>query len=344
MNNTLYDFDDILIQPTILSNINSRKEINIRDEKGMLPIFTAPMDTVISKENIDIFQKNGIMSVLPRTSVIDKNHYSTSMFYSYSMQDFEMVFLNNTVELKENEKVFALIDVANGHMRLLYELAKEAKKKYGDSICLMIGNVANPKTFLSYCQIGVDIIRIGIGNGNGCLTTVQTGIGYPMASLIKECAEVKYGYNTKIVADGGFKKYADIIKAFALGADYVMLGSLLNKSLESAGETRTKDGNIVDQYSEITRTMFDADVEYYKSFRGMSTKEVQEKWGKGILTTSEGVVRTNKVEYTLEGWVKNLEDYLKSAMSYTGKKELHDFIGGVDINFISHSSFKRFDK
>lgn len=344
MKDKLFDFDDILIEPTILSNISSRKEINVRNEFGMLPIFTAPMDTVISSENIYKFTKNGIMSVLPRLPKIDNNHYSTSMFYSYSMQDFEMVFLKNTIKIKENEKAFALIDVANGHMRALYDMAKEAKKKYGDSICLMIGNVANPKTFLSYCQIGVDIIRIGIGNGNGCLTTVQTGVGYPMASLIKECADVKYGYNTKIVADGGFKKYADIIKALALGADYVMLGSLLNKALESAGETTDKNGNVVDQYSETTYNMFNADVEFYKSFRGMSTKEVQEKWGKEKLTTSEGVVRTNKVEYTLEGWIKNFEDYLKSAMSYTGKKELHDFIGGVDFNFISHSSFKRFDK
>jgi IMP dehydrogenase/GMP reductase len=344
MKDKLFDFDDILIEPTILSNIPSRKEINIRNEFGMLPIFSAPMDTVISTENVEIYLKNGIMPVLPRLPKVEKTYYSTSMFYSYSMNDFENVFLNNTIKLKDNEKAYALIDVANGHMRMLYEIAKEAKKKYGDSICLMIGNVANPKTFLSYCQIGVDIIRIGIGNGNGCLTTVQTGVGYPMASLIKECADVKYGYNTKIVADGGFKKYSDIIKALALGADYVMLGSLLNKALESAGETTNSNGDIIDQYSELTRTMFNADVEYYKSFRGMSTKEVQEKWGKESLTTSEGVVRTNKVEYTLEGWVKNLEDYLKSAMSYTGKKELHDFIGGVDFNFITHSSFKRFDK
>lgn len=344
MKDKLFDFDDILIEPTILSNISSRKEINIRNEFGMLPIFTAPMDTVISTENVETYIKNGIMPVLPRLSKIENDYYSTSMFYSYSMQDFEKVFLTNTIKLKNNEKAYALIDVANGHMRALYEMAKEAKRKYGDSICLMIGNVANPKTFLSYCQIGVDIIRIGIGNGNGCLTTVQTGVGYPMASLIKECADVKYGYNTKIVADGGFKKYSDIIKALALGADYVMLGSLLNKALESAGETTNSNGEIIDQYSEIVRTMFNADVEYYKSFRGMSTKVVQEKWGKESLTTSEGIVRTNKVEYTLDGWVKNLEDYLKSAMSYTGKKELHDFIGGVDFNFISHSSFKRFDK
>lgn len=344
MKDKLFDFDDILIEPSILSNISSRKEISVHNEFGMLPIFTAPMDTVISTDNVTHFIKNGIVPVLPRITHVDETYYSTSIFYSYSMQDFEKVFLKNTIKLKDNEKVYALIDVANGHMRLLYELAKEAKKKYGESICLMIGNVANPKTFLSYCQIGVDIVRIGIGNGNGCLTTVQTGVGYPMASLIKECADVKHGYNTKIIADGGFKKYSDIIKALALGADYVMLGSLLNKALESAGETTTKDGNVVDQYSNVVKTMFDADVEYYKNFRGMSTKEVQEKWGKEVLTTSEGVVRTNKVEYTLEGWVKNFEDYLKSALSYTGKKELHDFIGGVNFNFITHNSFKRFDK
>ena len=76
----------------------------------------------------------------------------------------------------------------------------------------------------------------------------------------------------------------------------------------------------------------------------MSTKEVQKSWGRNKLITSEGVVRLNKVEYTLERWVKNFEDYLKSAMSYSGKEKLHDFIGGVTFNFISQNSFRRFDK
>jgi hypothetical protein len=90
--------------------------------------------------------------------------------------------------------------------------------------------------------------------------------------------------------------------------------------------------------------MFDSDIPLYKVFRGMSTKEVQKNWGKTDLTTSEGVVRQQKVEYTLNGWVNNFESYLKSAMSYTGKKELHQFIGGVKCNHISMNAFKRFDK
>jgi IMP dehydrogenase/GMP reductase len=355
MNNTLnvlFDFDDLLIEPITISNITSRTQVNCRNLFGNLPLLTAPMDTVIDKNNFHLFKKEGITPVLPRTLNPDSDWVDTGIFLSYSLDDFEKIFLNGTVYVPEGSKILALIDVANGHMINLLEISKKAKIKYGESMCLMVGNVANPKTFEEYCKIGVDIIRVGIGNGGGCLTTVQTGVGYPMASLIKECYDVKKrnGYVSKIVADGGFKKFSDIIKALGLGADYVMLGSILNKCLESAGETRKrKDSTLggwepINQYSEESKQMFNVDIELTKVFRGMSTKDVQRSWGKEDLTTSEGVVRTHKVEYTLDGWVKNFEDYLKSAMSYTGKKELHQFIGGVRFNMISQNSFKRFDK
>jgi IMP dehydrogenase/GMP reductase len=342
----LFDFDDLLIEPAILSKINSRSEINARNIWGNLPLMTAPMDTVVDQNNFHLFKEKGIMPVLPRIQNPNNEWVDTNIFLSYSLQDFEKIFLKEKVYVENGNRIMALIDVANGHMESLYELAKEAKKRYGYSMCLMVGNVANPKTFEEYCKIGVDMVRIGIGNGNGCLTTVQTGVGYPMASLIEECNQLRVynEYRTDIIADGGFKKFADIIKALALGADYVMLGSILNKCLESAGETRDNNDEIVNQYHPDTKKMFHVELPFYKTFRGMSTKEVQKTWGKENLTTSEGVVRKNKVEYTIEGWIKNFEDYLKSAMSYTGKKELHRFIGGVNYNMITQNSFRRFDK
>ncbi len=348
----LYDFDDLLIEPAILTEISSRKEINIMRSFGgstVLPIMTAPMDTVISQDNFHLFKNQGIIPVLPRIANPNKDWVDYSYFLSYSLQDFERLFLRERINVPEGDKIYALIDVANGHMFNLYEATKKAKIMYGEQMFLMVGNVANPKTFLEYCKIDVDAVRIGIGNGNGCLTTVQTGVGYPMASLIKQCYEIRTNH-TLIIADGGFKKYSDVIKALALGADFVMLGSILNKCLESSGETHKKRHTTlggwepINQYSQEAKEMFEAEIEMTKVFRGMSTKEVQKAWGKEELTTSEGVVRRNNVEYTIAGWVKNFSDYLKSAMSYCGKKELHQFIGEAQMNFISGNSFKRFDK
>jgi glutamate synthase domain-containing protein 2 len=167
-----------------------------------------------------------------------------------------------------------------------------------------------------------------------------------MASLIVEtykvsCTLEKAAY---IVADGGFKKYSDVIKALALGADYVMLGSIFNKALESAGETVDEDGIHVNQYNLNAKEYLKAGGKLFKKFRGMSTKEVQASWGKKDVKTSEGVVRVHAVEYTIDGWIDNFKHYLTSAMSYTDAKNLSEFIGRAKYNTITEASFKRFNK
>ena len=92
----LYDFDDILIEPTVISNINSRSEVSTRTSDGYLPIMTAPMDTVISKENQEIFKSNGIIPVLPRIPNPELNYTDTETMLSYSLEDFERIFIHNT--------------------------------------------------------------------------------------------------------------------------------------------------------------------------------------------------------------------------------------------------------
>jgi IMP dehydrogenase/GMP reductase len=354
----LFDFDDILIEPEVHTSIRSRKKVDVFDEKQMLPLFTAPMDTVIDINNAKIFNENKIYGIIPRLSgEYTLDYFSTDykVWYSYGLDDFKRIFIDNQANIPLGSKAYALIDIANGHMDLIKELVESSKKIYGRSLVLMVGNCANPLTFLSLSQSGADYVRMGIGNGAGCLTTVQTGIGYPMASLIYETAKIQKERNitTKIVADGGFKKYSDVIKALALGADYVMLGSIFNKALESCGETYegnrkydswTEPGDKIDQYSIDTLLQFEAGRKFYKKFRGMSTKEVQKSLGKTELKTSEGISKKQPVEYTLGSWTENFKDYLKSAMSYTDCFSIGEFIGKVRFNKISKNSFDRFHK
>lgn len=340
------DWNDIVIVPESLSSISSRKEID-PTYLGKLPLFTAPMDKVIDETNVNHFVKNNINVCLPR-NVKWKEMKKTSdnyndFFYSYGLDEI--------IEIIENKKQLpkkVLIDVANGHMQKLYDCAKLIKETYKDKVELMIGNIANPDTYRKYCEIGVDYIRVGIGGGSACTTSANVSIHYPMASLISECDYFKSIYEnpTKIIADGGFRNFSEIIKALALGADYVMLGGVFNKSLESCGENFMKDSD--GQFYQVTddraENSFISGGSVYKYYRGMSTKEVQKSWNRSELKTGEGISKYNKVEYTLEGWCENFTDYLKSAMSYTDSRKLEDFIGEVKWETISQNSYLRFNK
>lgn len=339
--NRKFDFKDITIVPETISQINSRSEVNTNDENGYLPIIVSPMDTVIDKWNQDEFTKNHLVVCLPR-GVRGNNSDS---FHSVSLDEFEWYL--DVLPEKDHPKNI-LIDVANGHMERVHRLAKKfIELRPTPYHKLMVGNIANPNTFKQFCEIGVDYVRVGIGGGSGCLTSANTGVHYPMASLINECFETKKlgNYDTKIVADGGFRNYDDIIKSIMLGADYVMLGGLLNQTLESCSETLLFKKipisyefslKIWNKYPFLKKHM-------YKKFRGMSTKEVQKKWGRKVLKTSEGISKFNKVEYKLSSWVENFEDYLKSAMSYTNSKNLSEFRQSEYV-FITENALRRFAK
>lgn len=327
-----FDFNDILIKPAPISTIDSRKEIN-PFHNGFLPLITAPMDTVVDAKNRALYSTLNIMTCLPRG---EKNLIG---FESYSLDEIIKLYKGESLRVDG----MYLIDIANGHMEKLLKYVFFIKTRF-PKITLMVGNVANPETYTKLSNAGADYVRIGIGNGGGCSTTVHTGIGFPMGSLIRETylASMNLDKPAKIVADGGMQNYSDIIKALALGADYVMVGSIFNKSIESCGDNYLfKRIKISQKCAELA---YKYKIPVYKKFRGMSTKEVQKKWGKTTLTTSEGVVRMRKVEYTLEQWVNNFHDYLRSAMSYSNAIKLDEFIGVADIIKITDNAHKRYAK
>jgi IMP dehydrogenase/GMP reductase len=351
-----FDLDDIAIIPTVVSEINSRSECQIfeyfSDQKN-LPLMASPMDTVVCEKNLSRYINEGIIPCMPRGIYAKDrgpNDYRRHLYF----QSFGLAEIEYQLQAEEkNLNDFytypnILIDIANGHMHRLVDVVKKIKSGYPD-IKLMVGNVAHPLTYKNLAMAGADFVRCSIGTGAGCTTAANVAINYPMGSLISECRQekIKGGFwNTKIVADGGARDHSDVIKALALGADYVMMGSIFNKSMESAGFNylKTPFGRIRIKNYDLARSLWKWGFPIYKKYRGMSTKSVQRSWGKTELVTAEGITKYQKVEYTLKQWVDNFKDYLSSNMSYSGAKTLDDFIGYAEWVFITERARKRFEK
>jgi IMP dehydrogenase/GMP reductase len=374
-----YALSDVTIQPAVLSDIDSRGCCNPFCDDGMLPLFTAPMTTVIDGDNYDLFKENNITPIIPRTVDIKERmeFLCKGEWCAFGLDETRKIFLgddndstfvdyHNTIssfETSENCKsIKILIDIANGHMQKLYDTVKLIKEKY-DDVKLMVGNIANPLTYKICCEYGVDYVRVGIGGGSVCLTSSNTSIHFPLASLLSEINVIKKQYEedgyftTKIIADGGIKDYADIIKCLALGADYCMCGNAFSQMLETPGEIYTYlDESSKYVYGEYKNWVFDylpikdkfeiqegrvycdelnkeilKDKKLFKENYGMSTKKAQIEMGKNELKTSEGKVKEIEVKYTMKQFRNNLIDYLRSGMSYTGKRNLKEFIGNVTI-------------
>jgi len=378
-NFTGYSYNDLTILPAQISTISSRSKCNPFMKDNFLPIFTAPMASVVNEDNLLEFTKNGIVPILPRNIDIERRKHQMTenqTWVALSLKEFELYFIDKAEERTGDfmAEYFICIDIANGHMSSLYTkcaVAKQLANKLGYKLTIMTGNIANPDTYKWICNFNrmqnastIDYIRVGIGGGSGCITTSNTSIHYPQATLIDECFKVKNDlltikdhlgenfydpeYLPKIVADGGIRNYDHVIKALALGADYVMIGSLFAQCIESAGIKYIgmhsnspmkfnydayiadslyidNNGNWMGQTRQLENENYIGELTV--KFFGMASADGQKSIYGEKTKTAEGITKWLQVKYKLSGWVENMTSYLRSAMSYTNCKTLKDFIG-----------------
>ena len=363
---TKLGYDDITIVPEVISEITSRKQCFCYDNNFKLPIFTAPMDGVVDINSAEIFHRNGINTVIPRTESFENRVEQLSKtvpnaFVSFSLTEVRQLLLrmgafeNCIKQLRysltndNSFKCYICIDLANGHMKSLLNTIKSIKEMYNNKVVIMSGNIANPKTYESFNKVGCDFVRCNIGSGSRCTTSSNLGVHYPCFSLLNEIWKIKTKIKgtCKIIADGGIKGYRDVQKAL-LYADYVMIGGLFNRAIDSAGtpvygrsywnvfgkqvlnpfKTLFTYGKVVNpkDYEKVLKRIKNGSLEVWKEFYGMSTKVAQAKMNPDAkLKTSEGMVKRQKVEYSIKQWVENETDYLKSAMSYTNSTNLEEY-------------------
>jgi IMP dehydrogenase len=197
-----------------------------------------------------------------------------------------------------------LIDVAHGHHKNVKNMIQKLREVLPERIDIIAGNISTEESAIDLCEWGADGLRVGIGGGSLCTTRIQTGHGVPNVTSIIDCVK---GSKVPVMADGGIRSSGDIAKALSIGADCVMLGSLLAGTKESPGKIITKgDGLLCKKYRGS------ASLET-KSSHGQSTKHVE---GESTLIPYKGSV---------DIIIEKLTDGIKSALSYSGSNNIKNF-------------------
>ena len=312
-----YSLNEICLLPSATpTDITSRKQVNPFDENGNLPIFVAPMTSVLNESNYKIFADKGVIPILPRNCTETRD--IAEVWHSYSLQEFESIIDSS----KDYNGYHILIDVANGHMRKIYDLVKKSKEKW-PNIIIMIGNIANPAIYYNCCDAGVDYVRVGIGGGSVCSTSVQCGIHASHQYMIENIKKLSCYYNnpnrTKIIADGGINTLDKAIKALAIGYDYVMMGKCFAECEEACGETKSEYISLPSVYDQEKREI------KYRKYYGMASEQGQIDISGGCTKNPEGLETWIPIITTLDAFVIRFEAALRSTMSYTGATTLEKF-------------------
>ncbi len=237
---------------------------------------------------------------------------------SYSRVD-ELISVGNDI---------LVIDKAHGHSKAVIKMIKYIKAKSKDAV-IVAGNVVTKNATSDLIDAGADIIKVGVGPGSVCTTRVIAGVGVPQVSAICNCAGVAKKRNVSIIADGGIKYSGDITKALALGANAVMVGSLLAGTDEALGETVLYQGKT------------------YKVYRGMGSVGAMKTGGANRYNQDSSVGKPipegieSQVPYrgSASGVIHQLVGGLKSGMGYLGAKTILELQSKAEFVQISHQGF-----
>ena len=315
-------FDDVLIRPK-RSTLVSRSDVTlVREFKFRhsdttwegVPVVAANMDTTGVFGVAEVLQKHGMLTCLQKfystrqcseawDDGIDPGHVAITCGSTEDSLELLKKKMATSSELS-----MICVDVANGYREVFLDFIRDVRKSYSNSI-IIAGNVATREMTEALILAGADVVKVGIGPGAVCTTRKVAGVGYPQLSAISECADAAHGLGGHVMADGGCSSPRDVAKAFAAGADFVMLGGMLAGHDESGGEL-VEGGN----------------GKMYKSFYGMSSaKAMQEYYGEVAKHRApEG--KEVRVPYrgALEETVQSILGGVRSACSYVGARRIKD--------------------
>jgi len=349
------DYSDVLIRPK-RSTLGSRKEVRMerkfqfanydRDIAQLesdeyhyegIPIMASNMDGVGTFEMADRLAEFKVFTCLVKTYSVnelvsyfdcEETFRRDNVAMSIGIKDEDQTKFRSVYEQVGEKLKYVCIDVANGYSQRFIEYVAEFRMLY-PNIVIIAGNVVTADQTQELILNGADIVKVGIGPGSVCTTRIQTGVGYPQLSAVIECADAAHGLGGHIIADGGCTCPGDVAKAFAGGADFVMLGGMLAGHDEGGGEVITKYYETNERNYEMsqgTLGRFEKVIETKKfvQFYGMSSKTANDKHFEGLKDYRSSEGRTVLVPYR-GPVVVTLQDVLggvRSTLTYVGANKL----------------------
>ena len=340
------DYKDVLIRPK-RSTLKSRSEINLERKTNFrnyvpdfpdniedyhyngVPIMASNMDGVGTFEMADKLAEGDIFTCLVKTysvealveyfnSNIPERTNNVAMSIGTSDDDFHKL-VDVQAEVCDQLK-YVCMDIANGYSDHFAAHVRKVRDRF-PNIVIIAGNVVTGEMTEELILAGADIVKVGIGPGSVCTTRIQTGVGYPQLSAVIECADAAHGLGGHIIADGGCTTPGDVAKAFAAGADFVMLGGMLAGHDEGGGEVITKRYLTNEMNSDGSPVV---EEKQFVQFYGMSSESANDKHFGGLKDYRSSEGRTVLVPY--RGAVaKTVQDILggvRSTCTYAGAKTI----------------------
>ena len=348
------DYKDVLIRPK-RSTLQSRSQVRLdrrftfrhskHDYEGV-PIMASNMDGVGTFAMADKLAEGGIFTCLVKTysqeeialyftEGIKERTENVAMSIGTSWEDFDK--LSAVVTMVGEELKYVCMDIANGYSDHFAQHVKKVRHAFPDLV-IIAGNVVTGEMTEELILAGADIVKVGIGPGSVCTTRIQTGVGYPQLSAVIECADAAHGLGGHIIADGGCTCPGDVAKAFAGGADFVMLGGMLaghdegggdvitkryqTNELASPAELRLKDRVDLGRTWDSSNQIIEA--KQFVQFYGMSSDAANTKHFGGLKDYRSSEGREVLVPYRGEvaATVQDLLGGLRSTCTYAGALKL----------------------
>ncbi len=315
-------FDDVTLAPKyseiLPSEVNT--SVNLTNNlKLKIPLLSSAMDTVTESNMAIAIAKAGGIGVIHRNLDVKKQILEIKKVKKQKLLvgaavGASIVEFDRAKAILQEGVDLIVVDTAHGHTKKVGEIVKFIKKNKSNNIALCAGNIATAEAAKFLIKLGVDIIKVGIGPGSICTTRLVAGIGVPQLSAILSVRNGLKNKKVKIISDGGIKYSGDLAKAFAAGADAVMIGSLFAGTDETPGKLIKKNGKL------------------FKSFRGMGSVGAMNKGSADRYFQTKQKDTSKYVPEGVEGFVKykgnvgsiifKLIGGLKSSMGYLGSKEI----------------------